>query len=266
MTVSTYPRQGWTSLLAKSINMPSLWIMMAWQDVRQRYRGSLIGPFWITGSLAATSLGIGLLYSKILGTDPKSFVPFVTAGLFVWTLISLTIIEGCGAFLSAASLLRNSPLPIYIHVFRAVTRNLVVLAHNVVVLVAVFLFFRVVPTPAALLAIPGLLLLVANLTWIVFIVATLSARFRDIPQVVTYGVQFAIFVTPVFWPPESLRHNHAVLLGNPFYYMLEVVRGPLLGTAPAPTTWFFLLGMLAFGLVLSAVVAAKFGRKIVFWV
>jgi ABC-type polysaccharide/polyol phosphate export permease len=48
--------------------------------------------------------------------------------------------------------------------------------------------------------------------------------------------------------------------------MLDVVRAPLLGSAPAPTTWFFLLGMLAFGLVLSSVVAANFGRKIVFWV
>jgi len=80
-------------------------------------------------------------------------------------------------------------------------------------------------------------------------------------------MQFAIFITPVFWTPQSLNHGHkVVLLGNPFYHMLDVVRGPLLGTLPTSATWWFLSGMLAFGLVLSSVVAANFGRKIVFWV
>jgi ABC-type polysaccharide/polyol phosphate export permease len=61
-------------------------------------------------------------------------------------------------------------------------------------------------------------------------------------------MQFAIFITPVFWPAERLKGaKHAVLDFNPFYHMLEAVRAPLMGAPTAPHTYSFLALMAVIG-------------------
>ncbi|MFD6069087.1 ABC transporter permease, partial [Amycolatopsis lurida] len=44
-----------------------LWGHLGWQDIKQRYRRSVIGPFWITISQGVIALGLGLLYSQLFG-------------------------------------------------------------------------------------------------------------------------------------------------------------------------------------------------------
>ena len=52
--------------LATSAKEWRRWWILAWTDVKQRYRRSRIGQFWLTVSMAAMILGIGSLYSIIL--------------------------------------------------------------------------------------------------------------------------------------------------------------------------------------------------------
>jgi lipopolysaccharide transport system permease protein len=60
----------------------------------------------------------------------------------------------------------------------------------------------------------------------------LCARFRDIPPIIGSVMQMAFFVTPVIWKPELIGEKAWLLPLNPFFTLLEVVRGPLLGTIP----------------------------------
>jgi lipopolysaccharide transport system permease protein len=80
-----------------------------------------------------------------------------------------------------------------------------------------FLIFGVVPTPVAILAIPGLALLIAAAFAVTLISSILCTRFRDLPQIVQNLLQVAFFVTPVLWRPEQIGESAFYLVAlNPF--------------------------------------------------
>lgn len=243
-----------------------LWTLMGWQDIKQRYRGSALGPFWVTGSIAAMALGIGVVYSKILATPIAEFLPYVTVGLAIWFFIVSSLTEGSAAFISAATMIRNSTLPLPIYVFRSMFRNVIIFAHHLVVIVAVFVVMRWPVHLTALWVIPAFLLLIVNLTWMSILLGILSARYRDVLQMVQYMMQFLVFLTPIFWYPRMAGQRHLVLVYNIFYHFLETVRAPLMGGMPSAENWAVSIWLAILGLI-AAFLALEFMRKkIVFWV
>jgi ABC-type polysaccharide/polyol phosphate export permease len=236
---------------------------LASHDVVSRYRGSILGPFWITLSMGLMVTGIGLVYSKLFGVSIAEFLPLVALGIVFFGTISGTIVEGCETFVQAASMLSQTSLPMFTFVWRTVMRNLINLGHHLVIVVAVLIvygYWRHVNLPVAIL---GLLFLVLNASWISMLAAIASARFRDIPQVIQSVMQFAIFLTPVFWPANRLGTHTFVLTFNPFFHMLEAVRAPLLGAHVAPHTYSFLAGMALVGWGVTFSLFAVIRRRIV---
>jgi ABC-type polysaccharide/polyol phosphate export permease len=236
---------------------------LAWHDVVSRYRGSILGPFWITLSMGLMVLGIGLVYANLFGLALGEFLPLVALGIVFFGAISSMVVEGCDTFVNAAGMLSQTSLPMLTFVWRTVFRNLINLAHHVVIVAGVLIvygYWRHVDLPVALL---GLIFLVANAAWLSLLVGIASARFRDIPQVVISVMQFAMFVTPVFWPAKRLGAHRAVLDFNPFYHMLEGVRAPLMGEQAAPHTYLFLAGMALVGWAVTFAIFARTRRRIV---
>lgn len=245
---------------------PYLWGRLGWQDIRQRYRRSRLGPFWLTISMGVLVGALGVLYATLFKVEIAQYLPFIAAGFVVWGLISGLITDGCTAFIEAEGIIKQVRLPLSIHVYRVVWRNCIIFAHNVVIFVIVAVLFSVRPGWAGLLSIPGLLLLCMNGVWMGLLLGLLSARFRDVPQVVASTVQVAFFLTPVIWKPELLPDRALVLDMNPFFYLLEVVRAPLLGQVPAPTTWLATLGVTMMGWLVMLVFYTGRRGRLAYWV
>lgn len=236
---------------------------LAWHDVVSRYRGSILGPFWITISMGLMVGGIGLLNARLFHASVHDFIPFVATGIVFFGTISGIINEGCDTFVHAAGMLSQTSLPMFTFVWRTVLRNLINLGHNLVIIVGVLVYFgywRTMNLPVAAL---GFFFLVMNASWIGMLAAIASARFRDIPQIVISVMQFAIFMTPVFWEPSRLGQATAFLNFNPFYHMLEAVRAPLLGAHVAPHTYSFLALMALGGWGLTFALFTRTRRRIV---
>lgn len=249
--------------LKLSLERLSLAWALAWHDVVSRYRGSILGPFWITLSMGLMVLGIGLLYSQLFHISLREFMPFVAIGIVFFGTMTGIINEGCDTFVHASGMLSQTSLPMFTFVWRTVLRNVVNLLHHMVIIVAVLViygYWRTMNLPVAVL---GLLFLLLNTSWISMLVAIASARFRDVPQIVISIMQFAIFMTPVFWKADSIPARHAVLVFNPFYHMLDAVRGPLLGSAVQPHSYLFLALMAVIGWALTFTVFALTRRRIV---
>ena len=131
-----------------------LWFTIAWMDVRQRYRRSVIGPFWITLSVGIFVTGLGVVYGALFRQDLKTYLPYLAVGVVVWTLVSSLITEGCNTFISAEGAIKQLPVPISVHVFRMVWRNVIVFAHNVMIVIVLVLIFNIPVGAATLMAIP----------------------------------------------------------------------------------------------------------------
>jgi ABC-type polysaccharide/polyol phosphate export permease len=237
---------------------------LAWHDVVSRYRGSILGPFWITLSMGFMVMGIALLYATLFNVSVQQYLPMVALGIVFFGVISSIVTEGCDTFVFASSMLSQTSLPMFTFIWRTVLRNLINLAHHMVIVVAVLLVFGIWRHTNLLGGLVGLVFLVLNAAWISMLAAIAAARFRDIPQVITSVMQFAAFVTPVFWPAERMTGPKRIVLDlNPFYHMLEAVRAPLLGHAIAPHTYGFLAIMAALGWGLTFSVFSLTRRRIV---
>jgi len=84
-----------------------LWGTMGLHDIKQRYRRSVIGPFWLTLSMGIMIGTLGFLYSSLFGQSVRDYLPFLALGLIVWNLISNIVLEGCTVFIAAEGIIRH---------------------------------------------------------------------------------------------------------------------------------------------------------------
>ena len=244
----------------------TLWMTIGLHDVRQRYRRSVIGPFWITISTGIMIGALGFLYSHIFKIDLKEYLPFLAAGFFTWGLIASLVIEGCQAFNSSEHLIKQLSAPLSIYVYRVVWSNLLTAAHNVWVFVFVALWFSVDIGWSMILSLPALALILLNGLWVGLLLGLLSARFRDIPLIVSNVIQVMFFMTPVIWRPDMLPGRALVLQANPFYHFVEILRGPMLGHAPSAENWLAALSITVVGWVIALAFYTAYRWRIAYWV
>ena len=243
-----------------------LWHLLGWQDIRQRYRRSVLGPFWLTLSMGALVAALGTLYGMLFKVEMAVYVPHLALGFIVWALISGVTTDGCGVFINAVSIIKQVGLPLSVHVYRLLWRNFLILFHNAAVFVVVAAIFGVWPGWAGLLAIPGLVLLCLNGLWAALLLGIISARFRDVPPIVASIIRICFFVTPIIWMPELVPQRAMVLEFNPFYHLVEVVRAPLLGEVPALSSWIAVLSMTFGGWILAFAFFRRYRWRIAYWV
>jgi ABC-type polysaccharide/polyol phosphate export permease len=256
---------AWRDLLDGS-RKPWMWNALALQDIRLRYRGSLLGPFWLTISTLVMVVAMGVIYPLLFHMEVRSYVPYLAVGLIVWQLLSSLINEGCDTFLREQSVIQQVPVPFSVHAFRCVCRNFLVLAHNLVIVPIGMLALGLSVSWATLAVIPGFALIAVNGIWISLLLGMVSARFRDVPPIVASFMQVLFFLTPVMWPVEAVSHSHPIVNLNPFFAAIDVVRAPLLGVPTAPTSWPILLLLTILGSALGFLFFARFRTRIAYWI
>jgi ABC-2 type transport system permease protein/lipopolysaccharide transport system permease protein len=243
-----------------------LWGEMAKQDIRLRYRGSLLGPLWLTISTVVMIGSMGFLYAKLFHTPASSYLPFLTVGLIIWQFLASLITEGCGTFTAVSSVIQQVPMPYSVHVYRVVCRNLLVLGHNAVIIPFILWIFNVSPDSRGLWIPLALLVLCFNGVWISILFGMVSARFRDVPPIVGSFVQVIFFVTPIFWTTDALGKWSALCELNPLFAAIDVIRAPLLGVPLAPHSWVVLSAMTVVGWAATFAAFARLRYRIPFWV
>ena len=242
-----------------------VWSIMGWQDIRQRYRRSVLGPFWITLSMGIFTFVLGIIYSRLFHVELHDYLPYLTVGFVVWGFISATANESCIAFSDVARIMKQIKLPFSVYVLRLVYRNFIIFLHTVVIFIPLAIIFKIAPTLTMLLAIPGLLLVCINLAWLAMVIAILSTRYRDIQPIVGTVIQLGMFATPIMWTVSNLGDDKIVAELNPVYHLIEVTRAPLLDTIPALESWLVATGLAVVGSIFAIALLVRASRRIVFW-
>lgn len=253
--------------VAAGVSLWRLWGRLGWNDILQRYRRSILGPFWLTASMGIMVAALGVLYAELFQQRIDQFLPFFCLGILVWTLMAGYLTESGTLFTGSESYIKQIALPFSFYVYRSSWAKLIIFAHNFVIYCGVILYFRIWPGATGLLAIPGLILVIFNGAVASLTIGMISARFRDIPQVIASVVQIVFFLTPVFWKPETLMKGHAYIVDfNPFFHLLQVVRAPLLGDLPTATNYFAVLLVTLINVGIAARLFARFRARIAYWI
>lgn len=243
-------------------------LMLGWQDLRQAYRRSKLGQFWITAGMMLQIATIGVVFGLIFKVTLQEYLPFVSTGVILWGLISSSLNEGSMTFIASEALIKQLRLPPITHIVRVMWKNILNFAHNLIILPIVFLIMGKTINAAILLFVPGFLIVTVNLGWMVFLLATISSRFRDVPPIITAVTLMLFYVTPVMWYPSSLSPQiaHLMLGLNPFYHFYQLLRQPVMGQVPTFENYAISIGFCIGGVLLALFVNSKTSKKIAFWV
>ncbi|MDI2032074.1 ABC transporter permease [Saccharopolyspora sp. TS4A08] len=260
--------------ISDALSQRQLWAHLGWQDIKQRYRRSVIGPLWITISMAVTVTALGLLYSQLFEQPLAEHLPYLAVGFIVWGFIGNCVNEGSEVFISNEGLIKQLPAPVSIHVLRLLWRQMLFFAHNLVVY---FVLIVVFPHPLSwtvLLAVPAFMLIAMNGAWVILVVGTISTRFRDIPPVTQSIVQLMFFMTPIVWNYDQFKTNPNPAIAeraklaeiNPFMHFLEIIRQPMLGTPIAWHHWLVCGVITVVGWALALIVLRNYRARVSYWV
>ena len=259
--------------LRQGLSQRELWLSLGWQDIKQRYRRSTLGPLWITIATGVMAVALGLLYSILFQIPLAEFLPHVTVGLIMWGFISGCIKEGAEVFIANEGLIKQLPSALSVHVYRLVWRQFLFLCHNLVIWVVLMVVF---PRPLGwelLLSVLGLAVLMVNGVWVSMLFGILATRFRDIAPLLDSMVQLLFYMTPIVWTTQTLYEQGGQIADrariaeiNPLYHYLEIVRAPMLGQSVDAYHWWVVLACTAVGLLLAFVALRRFRSRVPYWV
>ncbi|ADG96875.1 ABC-2 type transporter [Segniliparus rotundus DSM 44985] len=260
--------------LRRGVEGRELWLQLGWQDIKQRYRRSVLGPFWITISTGTIAICLALLYSMLLGQDLRDFLPHVTVGLIIWNLIQNSVEEGSEVFIVNEGLIKQLPAPISIHIYRLIWRQALLMAHNLVIYVILIAVFP--PRHwswSMLLAFPALALLLLNAVWVAMVAGVVATRFRDVVPMVSNITQLLFYLTPIVWTTQGLTKQGGAVARrarlveiNPLYHYVDILRAPMIGAPQAAYHWWIVIALTAAGFGCMLVVMRQYRSRVAYWV
>jgi len=259
--------------LLQGAKQHELWLMLGLQDIKQRYRRSILGPFWITIATGVMALALGLLYSMLFQLPLADFLPHVTVGLIMWNFISGAIREGSTIFIDNEGLIKQLPAPLSVHVYRLVWRQTLFLGHNLIIWLLLIVIFPRSLGWEFFLVIPGMLLLVVNGVWVAMFFGMVATRFRDVAPLLEALTQLLFYVTPIVWTTKTLTDQGGAVADrarlaeiNPLYHYLEIVRSPLIGEPIEAYHWWIVLAFTAVGLLVAMLAMRQWRFRVSYWV
>ena len=252
--------------LLEGIYFWRIWLHLGLNDIRVRYRRSFVGQNWQTLSMAVFIGATTLIYSVLLGVEAKRYAPYVTCAFAIWTLISAIITEGTSSYISSETLLRHYSVPKSVCLYQLIVRNMAIFAHNIVLVAPVFVITGQPFYLTMIFIIPALVLYALNGIWISAVLGAISARFRDVPQIVNSIMQIMFILTPVLYTTENAGKRQQIVSElNPFAHFLAIGRDPLLGRMPNETDMLIVCSITVIGSLIGFIIFAYTRRRILYW-
>lgn len=252
--------------LAGAMRSLPLALYLAWSDTRARYKRSVLGPFWLVITTLIGVVGLGVVWSILLKVNRSEFLPPLAIGLVVWQLIAGCLGEAPGLFCRQSGQIKDINLPTFLISAQLVLRHLINFAHNFVVVAVVLLCYEHRLSFTALLAAPGLLIVLLNLLWVVQLLGLVGARFRDIDPLVSAFLPILFFVSPVIYRAKQLGALQSIMAFNPLTYWIELISQPLLGIAPSGRAYAVALAITGLGWLAALWATSRNRSRLPYWI
>lgn len=243
-----------------------LWHFMAWQEIKQRYRRTVLGPFWQSMNMAVQMAIIGLLLGYLFGMNFGKFLPYVCGGFLVWGLYRNIIFEGTTALLNSKGLILQIKRPLSVYIFQIIWMNFIVFLHNIVVFFFVAFYYGIYPGLTYFILIASIPLCLISLAWVPLVLGTLSARFRDVPMIIQSILDALFWLTPVVFYLDQMGPKVALIFTyNPLTHYIALIREPLLGGVPTVVNWAIVLLVGLVGWTITLLFYSRFRQRIPYW-
>lgn len=215
-----------------------VWTMVE-RDLRVRYKGSVLGVVWSMIVPIMQAFIYTIVFGVILGTGGKNLSAYIFCALVPWLFFQSAIMDASQSILSQLQLIKKVYFPRELPVIAATISSLI----HLTISLTVFVVYRFVilslmwhqwagPPSTSIVYLPIVLFELFLLTLgISFFVAALNVFYEDIKFVVTIGLQFFMYLTPIMYFAENLRYARKIpqslhwaayhfYLGNPIAWIV----------------------------------------------
>jgi len=240
------------------------WKVLAEAQLGRRFQKSILGKGWELINFVLTVTVLGYLFSVLFNREFESYWLYLAAGFATWLLISSVLSEGASVFVRNMVFVRELPLPMSIYLWAQLWKCAQAYAINITFAMLLGLWING-PSVALLLVAPGFLLILVISYFLIMIFGVLGARYRDAIHFVPNILRGIFFLTPILWTLDRRQNLVWLVDYNPFYYLLEIVRAPLLGVTPEIEIYYVTIGILLVTVVIALTLYAAVHKKMVYW-
>lgn len=252
--------------LKKGLHWAYVAMHFSLQEIRLRYRGSFLGPFWIALNTLVQIVTICIVYPMVFSVDRGSYVQWIACGIIPWQFISISIVESCSTFVVSRGVYSNQAMPLSFFAFKQVITNILIFAHQIpTYLLIAYLFDINISMYAVLCLFLGVLIISYIMFHISLLLGVFAARFSDVTQIMTNVMNLAFLLTPIIWMPSLVKNSESLTQFNPFYYFIEVLRAPLMGEAISSFKWIVLIGISLAITPFAHYVFKTFKQRLIYW-
>ncbi len=258
-----------TSYLKDVWRVRYFWLSLVRNDLRSRYRRSMIGVGWSLLHPIAMTAVLCTVFSQIFNADVRTYGPFLLAGLVTWNYIVAVLSQGCQCFFQGESYIRQYPAPLAIYPLRTTLgAGIHFLLGLSVALVFAWLAHGFGNLPALVSLVPALLLLLV-LGWsLALLMGVINVMFQDTQHLIEVGIQILFYITPIMYPAEMLRSRNLAWLVqlNPVANCMELIRRPILeGQFPPPAALLTAAVTALLAATIAALTLKLVERRIIFY-
>lgn len=237
-------QDNWTHVIEPTegifnFNLRELWryrdliLLFVRRDFIAVYKQTILGPLWhFLQPLFTTAVYTIFISIVKVPTDEIPRILFVLTGVVLWNYFSSCLVKTSNTFIGNASIFGKVYFPRLVIPISVILSNLMSFFIQCLLLVPFLIFYRdnIHPT-IYILAIPFLILLLAMMgLGLGILVSSLTVKYRDLNYLIAFGVQLAMYATPVIYPLSLIPGRfRAVAMVNPISPIVEVFRCALLG-------------------------------------
>lgn len=263
-TLVIRPQRAWWDLrLGELWRYRDLVWLFVWRDFVAYYKQTILGPLWYLVQPILTTSVFTIIFGNIakLSTDGLPPFLFYLAGNTVWTYFSACLASTSNTFTGNAGLFGKVYFPRLVMPLSIVISQIISFGIRMLVFLGFLFYFMSTGADVHpnwwILSLPVLLFIMAGLgLGMGIIISSLTTKYRDLQQLVAFGVQLLMYGTPVIYPLSTIEGSWRwLILANPMTPVVEIFRFAFLGSsAMSPLYLIYSVAFVFFVLLVGVLV------------
>jgi lipopolysaccharide transport system permease protein len=235
-----------------------LMLLFVRRDFVKVYKQTILGPLWFLIQPLLTSVMFTVVFSNFAGIPTDGIPPmlFYLAGITPWNYFAECLKKTSNTFVEHKELFGKVYFPRVVMPLSIVITNLITFGIQLGLFLAFYAYFLLRGAPIEpngfILLFPLLVLLLAMMgLGFGLLITSMTTRYRDLTFLVQFGVQLAMYATPVIYPLSEVPADYQWIVQlNPMAPIIETFKYGFLGQGTFSWAWLGYAGLFAFGILL----------------
>jgi lipopolysaccharide transport system permease protein len=236
---SILPQDRWFDLKLKEIwRYRDLLFLFVRRDFVAKYKQTILGPVWFFITPMFQALTMTLVFGNMAGLSTDGIPPllFYLAGVTAWSYFSQCLTSTSNTFTQNAALFGKVYFPRAVTPLSVIISNLIQFGIGMLLFLGFYGYYFLIGSPvqpnAILLLLPALIVVMGFMgLGLGMITSSLTTKYRDLQNLIAFGVQLLMYATPVILPLSAVPEKYRWIMRiNPMTGVIETFKYGFFGT------------------------------------